>query len=154
MTNSESSSGDRWSRFENEAASKYPATWVPEAPGDSLVGEYVRHTDGKSRDGESSCEILVLKGKDGTEHAVWLWQRALQDLGRHAGLKPGTLVYLEYQGRKRSLESGHEYAAFRTVIEGQEAKRETLPPSVHAPLERRVWMFPDEEPTTKQGTRS
>lgn len=134
MTNSQSSNGDRWNRFQAEAASQYPTTWQPEAPGDSLVGEFARHTDGKSRDGESSCEILVLKMKDGSERSVWLWQTALKDLGRQAGLKPGQLVYIEFQGRRTSLESGHEYLAFRTVIEGQNASRETPTPSVHAPL--------------------
>ena len=132
MTNSQSSNGDRWNRFQAEAASQYPTTWIPEAPGDSLVGEYARHTDGKSRDGESSCEILVLRMKDGSERSIWLWHRALKDLCRQAGLKTGQLVYIEFQGRRISSESGYEYLAFRTKVEGEDASRET--PSVHAPL--------------------
>jgi hypothetical protein len=101
---------DRYDRLAQETEREHAEAWRPNA-GDVLVGEYVRRDAGVSSYDGRSHPILVLKDRNGVEHAVWCFHAVLRE--RLAALKPkvGELVAVRYKGKRQGANAAyHDYA--------------------------------------------
>jgi hypothetical protein len=101
---------DRYEALAAETEREHAEAWRPKA-GDCLVGEYVRKDAGVGSYDGKTYSILVLKDRDGVEHAVWCFHAVLRE--RLAALKPklGELVAVRYRGKRQGANAAyHDYA--------------------------------------------
>jgi len=141
----------RADRLRERAEQEYPESWVPDEAGDEIAGELVRYARGTTSYGEQV--IAVLRTPAGVERSVWLLHAVLR--GEFAKLRPrpGELVLVRYEGKRKSA-AGNSYASYRVEVDRDEpapdwnalgAEPMPEPVSPHAPLEDRVKGSEDDE---------
>lgn len=108
----------RAARLRDRAEQEHPESWVPEQAGDEIVGELVRYSRGTTSYGEQV--IAVLRTVEGVERSVWLLHAVLR--GEFAKLRPrpGELVLIRYQGKRKGA-GGGVYAGYRVEVDRDEA---------------------------------
>jgi hypothetical protein len=103
----------RADRLRERAKQEYPESWVPDQAGDEIAGELVRYSRGTTSYGEQV--IAVLRTPEGVERSVWLLHAVLR--GEFAKLrpKPGELVLIRYEGKRKSA-AGNSYVSYRVEV--------------------------------------
>lgn len=112
------------SRFDDLLAQvSFPESWKPKEKGDHIVGEAVRWATvsvaGHS-DEAKSCDVLTLRCPDGVERNVWTWHSVLR-LELVGKVEPGSLVAIEYLGRREKQKGEGSYAGYRVAIQAASA---------------------------------
>jgi len=97
---------------------RHAESWIPDEPGDTIEGEFVRLDRGTTEYGAAA--IAVIRTDDGSERAVWLLHAVLkQELGR-VRPEPGERLAIRFDGRKTSTR-GHSYAAYSVAVDREES---------------------------------
>ncbi len=103
--------------LEARLSEDYPQSWIPEAEGDTIVGEVVRYTTGTTQYGESP--VVVLRTADGLR-SVWLLSTVLRSQFGKLKPRPGERVGIRY-GSERTSASGNAYRDFRVEVDRGDA---------------------------------
>ena len=110
-------SEDRLAKLHERAERQYPESWVPESPGDTIAGEFVRLDAGTTSYGEQA--IAVLRTSDGAERGIWLLHAVLRGEFAKQRPRPGELVLVRYDGKRESA-AGHSYASYRVEVDREQ----------------------------------
>lgn len=89
----------------------YPESWVPEKPGDKIIGQYVRTDEGPSDYGPVPIYVLSVDGK---EFGVWSFHAVLRNQWAASRVKPGDTVGIAYKGEKTGA-AGRTYKNYRVI---------------------------------------
>ena len=102
-------------------AESIPQSWQPE-PGESLVGEFQRWTEGTTGRGETHRIAVIADVDTGELRAVWTFYVALREELKRADLQPGDLVGITRldDGVKKATDpnrAGSTYRRYRVEVE-------------------------------------
>ena len=91
-----------------------PESWQPK-PGESLIGEFQRWSEGTTGRGETHQIAVIADATTGEMRAVWTFYVALREELRRADLKPGDLVGITRldDGQKKSSDPNRPGATYR-----------------------------------------
>jgi hypothetical protein len=116
--NAEGTDDDFAKRLDEDFA---PA-WIPENPGDRIVGVLLRYDEGPSAYGPQ--KIAVLDTDEGPL-AVWLFAAALKQKFGQLGPRPGERIAIKFEGERKSASTGFRYKSFRVAVD--RAEEQTAP---------------------------
>ena len=104
--------------LEARAQQAHPETWRPDqGEPTKLIGTVTGYDTADTAYGEKT--ILVLEDTAGKAWSVWLIHSALVSAVARERPKPGELVLIQYQGRKKSGNTGRQYHAYRVEVDGR-----------------------------------
>ncbi len=95
-----------------------PTSWQWSAPGDTLLGTFVRLDRGTTRTGDT-YPVAIVRDQDGTLRRLWVFHAALRQQLRDARPAPGDRLGVRYLGERESGE-GRRYHAWRVVTDRQD----------------------------------
>jgi len=108
--------GDRLSQ---ELEREFPQAWRPEKEGDQIVGYLIRVETGSTPYGPAP--VVIVRGEDGAEHAIWLFSEAVKTGFRRAAPQPGEKIGIRYLGEQevKHPQPGRKntYHNFRVVVD-------------------------------------
>src|SRR5215210_3049859 len=96
---------------------RHTESWIPDEPGDTVEGEFLRLDRGTTEYGAAA--IAVIRTDDGRERAIWLLHAVLKNELARVRPEPGERLAIRFDGRKRSAK-GHNYAAYSVAVDREE----------------------------------
>ena len=108
------------STLEERLDQEFPESWVPDKPGETISGTFLRLERGRTDYGPA--QIAVIRTADGSERGVWLLHAVLKAEMKRLRPEPGERVAIRYEGRKKSA-AGSTYAHYKVA-----ADRDETPP--------------------------
>ncbi|HYH59798.1 MAG TPA: hypothetical protein VD790_11360 [Thermoleophilaceae bacterium] len=106
---------DRAARLRERADTERPDAWVPEHPGDELVGELVRYERGTTSYGDQV--IAIVQPTDAAARSLWLLTAILRDEFAKHRPAPGEWVLVRYLGKREPKGDGPAYQAYTVVVD-------------------------------------
>lgn len=115
MTNEAMPPAARAARLRERADTERPESWVPQAPGDEIVGELVRYERGSTSYGPQI--IAIIQPEHGAPRAVWLLTAVLRDEFAKLRPAPGEWLLIRYLGKREAAGDGPDYQAHSVVVD-------------------------------------
>lgn len=108
---------ERMARLKAEADRPTPDAWMPEAPGETLVGTVMKIDIAQTRFGPAP--VVQLRDEAGVDHSVWLLHTVLRNEFHRKRIVPGELVLVRFDGIK-TPEGRDPYSAYTVKVDRPE----------------------------------
>lgn len=95
----------------------YPEAWIPEQPGDTLVGIFKRLDTANTSRGQRYIVVLGSTRNLDFEKAIWLHHTALRNQFRQAAPVAGEMVAVRWDGKKISESTKQEYDGWTVRVD-------------------------------------
>lgn len=126
---------------------EYPESWIPENPGDKLIGRFVRVDTGPTSYGPQP--IFVLE-KGGKEYGVWGLHAVLRSQFAACKPKPGEIVGIAYLGEKQG--ASNTYKNYKVVKWTEDQAQEVDWAKIAGGIDPTDFAPPEDVPLHQGGT--
>jgi len=107
-------------RLREQASKGFGKSWIPEKPGDELVG-YVRAVKPAVRTPYGSVPVLELEEPNGTAWSLWLLHTVLRREVWRVRPIAGELLYVRYDGKITPDSGGAAYESYSVLVDRPES---------------------------------
>lgn len=108
---------DRAKALTDKLDEGYPEAWIPEQPGDMMVGIFKRLESAQTTRGLRHIVVLGSPRNLDFEKAIWLHHTALRNQFRQAAPAAGEMVAVRWEGKKTSESTGQEYDGWTVRVD-------------------------------------
>lgn len=127
---------DEYDELEERVSREFAEAWIPTPEVPTITGTFVRLDQAATNYGP--CRVVVLRTKDGSEKAVWLFHTALKAAFAREKPKAGDLVAVRWLG-KRQGSAGQTYDGYRVAVKRDQAEADWDALGSDEPVDSHDW---------------